>query len=182
MYNFSSLKTKSKEIEEWLVKEFSTLRTGRALPAILDNVVVESYGAKMGIRELASVSVEDVRTLRLIPWDAAQGKNIEKAVANSGLGLSVAMDDKGIRIFFPELTSERRTALVKVAKEKLESARIRLRSARDDVWQDIQNKEREKQISEDDKFRLKNEMQKIVDEANGKLESLYAAKEKEISN
>lgn len=182
MYNFSSLKTKAKEIEEWLAKEFSTLRTGRAMPAILDNVAVESYGAKMGIRELASVSVEDVRTLRVIPWDPIQSKNIEKAVANSGLGLSVAMDDKGIRIFFPELTSERRAALLKVAKEKLESGRIRLRSFRDDVWQDILRKEKAKEISEDEKFRLKNEMQKIVDEANGKLESLYAAKEKEISS
>ena len=179
-YNFTELKTKSKGIEDWLKKELSLIRTGRASPAILDSVIVESYGSKVTIRELASISAEDAKNLRVVPWDMNQSKAIEKAIAQSNLGLSVAVDDTGLRIAFPELTAERRTGLIKVAKEKLEEARVSLRTIRDDVWKDIQAKEKQGGMSEDEKFRLKNEMQKIIDGLNKILEETFGKKEREI--
>jgi ribosome recycling factor len=181
MYNFNSLKTKLDSSLQWLKKEFSVLRSGRAAPAVLDTILVNSYGSRLSIKELASVNVEDARTIRITPWDSAQIKAIETAIINSNLGLSVTTDERGLRVFFPELTSERRAALLKVAKEKLEEARIKIRAARDEIWQDINAKERAKEISEDEKFRLKDTMQKIVDEANHQAQILFEGKEKEIT-
>jgi ribosome recycling factor len=181
-YNFSPLKDRIKEVQEWLSKEFTSIRTGRATPALLDSVQVESYGARMPISQVGSISVEDPRTLRISPWDVSQVKEIEKAIIAANLGVSVSVDDKGARVFFPELTSERRTILMKLAKERLEDARVSLRKERDQVWNEIQAKEKEGGMGEDEKFRYKDEMQKYIDEANKKLEELFEKKEKEITS
>lgn len=179
-YDFKSLKEGIKNAEERLAKEFSGLRTGRAAPSLLDGILVDSYGTKMPINQLASVSIEDPRTLRIIPWNLSQAKDIEKAVVVANLGVSAAVDEKGVRIFFPELTAERRQSLLKIAKGKLEEARVALRTERDKVWSDIQEKAREGKISEDEKFRAKDEMQKLVDEGNTKFEAMMERKEKEM--
>jgi len=180
MFNFTPFKNKIKEVEEWLKKEESQIRTGRATPAILDGVKVESYGALLPVSQVGSINIEDQRSLRVTPWDISQAKAVEKAIVAANLGVSVSADDKGVKIFFPELTSERRTLLVKLAKEKLEEARKSLRMERDHVWEEIQKKEKEGGMGEDEKFRLKNEMQKIVDETNKKFDEMHARKEKEI--
>ena len=182
MFDFGELKKKVGEVEEWLKREMSSIRTGRANATILDNVKVEAYGAKMSIQELANVSVADSRSLVIAPWDANIAKDIEKAILTSNLGLSVNIGDQGIRIIFPELTSERREGLLKLAKQKLEEARISLRGLRDKTWDEIQKKEKDKEISEDNRFRLKDEMQKIVNGANEKLGEDYERKEKEIKS
>src|SRR3989344_3440320 len=111
-YNFSTLTTKAKEVHDWLAKEFGGLRSGRAAPTVLDGILVESYGTKLPIKHVATVSIEDARTLRITPFDAGAAKDIEKAIASANLGLSVSADDKGVRAHFPELTSERRTTLM----------------------------------------------------------------------
>src|SRR3989344_4120951 len=113
-YNFTPLKQKVSETEQWLVKEYQGIRTGRATPALLDSVMVESYGSKLPVNQVAAVTTEDARTLRVSPWDAAQVKQIEKAIISSNLGLSVAVDERGLRVMFPELTAERRTSLIKI--------------------------------------------------------------------
>ncbi len=179
-FSFINLKEKTLQIEEWLSKELSSIRTGRAAPAILDSVSVDAYGSRMNIRELANVSTEGDKTIRIAPWDASLGKNIEKAIISSDLGLSVATDDKGIRIIFPDLTGERREQLVKLLKTKLEEARASVRQIREKTWEEIQAQEKEGGMSEDEKFRYKDEMQKYVDETNQKLEALVERKEKEI--
>ncbi|OHA18541.1 MAG: ribosome recycling factor [Candidatus Taylorbacteria bacterium RIFCSPHIGHO2_01_FULL_46_22b] len=179
-YDFKNLKAKVTETGDWLRKEFSAIRTGRATPMILDTVLVESYGAKMKVANLASVNIEDARSLRITPYDASQIKNIEKAIVQSNLGLSVSVDDRGVRIVFPELTADRREAYIKVAKEKIEEARKHLRNARDEVWKDIQAQERDGKIREDDKFRLKDSMQKTIDDASKEFDTLLAKKEQEI--
>ncbi len=179
-YNFQELKNKSKEVEEHIKKEFSGVRTGRATPAILDSILVESYGAKVPIVQVGNVSIEDARTLRISPWDSTHNKEIEKAIIASNLGLSVVVDDSGVRVIFPELTEERRKSLIKILKEKLEEGKVRLRTARDHVWKDIQEKEKDGTIREDEKFRLKDEMQKLIDGANKNLEEQFNKKEKEI--
>jgi len=182
MFDFSELKQKSLDVEEWLSKELSAIRTGKATPTILDFVQVEAYGSKMPIRELANMVVEDAKTVRLEPWDANVGKDIEKAIVASNLGLSVAPFDKGIRIIFPELTAERREQFKKVARNKFEEGKVSLRNLRDKISKSIDEKEKAKEIGEDDKFRLKEEMQKIIDESNKKLEELVVKKEEEIKN
>lgn len=180
MFNFGELKENIKGVEEWLVKELSVIRTGKASPAILDFVLVEAYGSKMNVKELANIVVEDVKTVRIEPWDASVGKNIEKAINLSNLGLSVALFEKGLRIIFPDLTSERREQFVKVVKNKLEEARVSLRGLRDKTGRAIEEKEKAGGMGEDDKFRFKEEMQKLIDEAGKKLEALAERKEEEI--
>ncbi len=179
-YDFSNLKKREGEIEEWLRKEFSGLRTGRATPAILDSIFVESYGAKQPIKHVAAISVEDAKTILIVPWDKELIQAIEGAISSSGLGINPATSNDGIRISFPELTSERREAINKIIKAKLEEARISLRKERDEAWNNIQKDEKEGEISEDDKFRLKDELQKIIDEGNKALEDMSFNKEAEI--
>ncbi|MBI2120947.1 MAG: ribosome recycling factor [Parcubacteria group bacterium] len=180
-YDFSHFKKQLQGVEEWLGNEYLGVRTGRATPAILDGVSVEIYNARTPLKHAAAISIEDAKTLRVAPWDKTQIKAMEKAVMEANLGLSVSSDASGLRVSFPDLTSERRTALVKVTREKLEQARISVRSERDEVWSEIQAEEREGAIAEDKKFRLKDEMQKYVDAANQKLEALAVRKEEEIS-
>jgi ribosome recycling factor len=179
-YDFNPLKKKIKDLEEWLKKEQNQIRTSRATPALLDGIFVEAYGSRTPIGQIGSISVEDPRTLRLSVWDAGQIKNAEKSIVAANLGVSVAIDEKGIRISFPELTSERRKSLVKIAKEKLEHGRVTLRKLRDDTWEDIQKKEKAGGMSEDEKFRFKAEMEKLIQEANKNLDALADRKEKEI--
>ncbi len=181
-YDFKPFEKKIKEIEERFARELAGVRTGRATPAILDSIMIESYGSRMAISQVATITAEDARTLRVSPWDMQNAKEIEKAITVANLGLSVGADEKGVRVFFPELTAERRTSLLKVAKEKMEEVRTALRHARDEVWNDIQKKEKEGEMSEDEKFRNKDEMQKRVDTANLRFDEAFARKEKELSS
>ncbi|MDP4020545.1 MAG: ribosome recycling factor [Candidatus Adlerbacteria bacterium] len=181
-YDFKPFEKRIAEITDRLQKDLAGVRTGRATPSILDGVLVESYGTRMPITNVATVSVDDARTLRIVPWNMGDGKEIEKAITVANLGLSVGMDEKGVRVFFPELTSERREQLLKLAKEKVEEARTNLRSARDEVWSNIQKQEKDKKMGEDDKFRAKDDMQKRVDAAGKAFDESLARKEKEISS
>ena len=180
-YDFNIFKSKVKEIEDWLHKEYQGIRTGQATPAILDNIRVESYGQSMPINQVAGITSGGPRSLRIAPWDNSVVKAIEKAIQVANLGVSVMSDDKGVRVNFPELTSETRGMLLKLAKAKLEDARISLRSARTDVISDLDKKQKEGIIGEDDHKRHKTELQKFIDDSNLKLEEVFGKKEKEIS-
>ncbi len=179
-YNFSTFKEKLSKAEEFLSKEYRELNIGRASPAVLDGVLMDSYGSKVPLKNAASISIEDLKTLRIIPWDKNQIKEIEKAITVSNLGLSTAADDAGIRVIFPQLTTENREKLAKLLKEKLEDARITVRKEREEVWDDIQKKEKEGKLTEDEKFKGKEELQKIIDEANKRLEASFEKKQKEV--
>ncbi len=179
-YTFELFTHASKETTDWLSREYAGIRTGRASPAILDGISVESYGTMMSLKEVCSVGAEDARTLRISPWDPSQVKGIEKAIIGANLGLSVVTDDKGIRVVFPELTVERREQLIKLAKSKLEDARVAVRKGRDESMKDIDTKEKEGGMGEDEKFKLKAELQKRVDDANRMIEALYEKKETEM--
>lgn len=179
-YNFSNFKTELKKVEEFLSKEYTQLNIGRASPMVLDGVSVESYGSYVPLKNVASVSIEDPKTLRIVPWDKSQVKDIEKAIIASNLGLSVATDDLGIRVIFPQLTTETRQTLVKVLKEKLEESRITIRHERVIVLEDIEAKKKEAKLTEDEMFRAKEELQKITTEVNGNLEAIFERKEKEV--
>ncbi len=179
-YDFKPFDVKVSGAKEWLAKEYRGLRTGRASPSILDSVSVSAYGSMMPLKQVANVATEDARTLRVAPWDAALLKDIERAITAANLGVGTATDSAGIRVTFPELTGERRQEFVKLAKAKLEESRTAMRVARDETWKDVQEKERDSVLTEDDKFRLKDDLQKRVDAANEALEKLFEAKETEM--
>ncbi len=181
-YNFSPFKESLKAVEEHLKKEFTGIRTGRATPTLLDGIQVESYGARMPINQVANVMTEDARTLRITPWDMSVVKEIEKAITEANLGVSVGSDDKGVRVSFPELSGERRDSLIKIAKERLEDAKVTVRREREKVQSEIEAQEKAGEMSEDDKFKAKSEMQKFVEEANKALLETFEKKEKEIMN
>ncbi len=180
MNDNQNLKQSIKVIEEWLTKEFGGIRTGRATPSILDSVKVESYGSMMKIHEVASVATEDPRTLRISPWDAQNIKAIEKAIISSNLGVSVAVDEKGLRVSFPPMTSESRTQFSKIAKQKLEEAKIKLRAERNKIIDHMEKRKKEGELSEDTVTRQKNEVEKIIKEAGDSFEKHYQKKEAEI--
>ena len=181
-FNFSNFKIEINRIAEYLSKEYNQLNIGRASPMILDGVSVESYGSHVPLKNVASVSIEDPKTLRIMPWDKNQIKEIEKAIVSSNLGLSVAVDTIGIRVIFPQLTTETRQTLVKILKEKLEESRITVRKERERIWDEVQKLEKEGKMTEDEKFRAKEDLQKVIDEINGKLEDIFIRKEKEVLN
>ena len=181
-YDFNSIKVKLKETEEWFKNEYHSVRTGRATPFLLDSVEVKSYGSKLPLKQVAAVTIEDPRTLRITPWDKTQMKEVESAITAENLGVSINSDQIGIRVTFPELTTESRTRLIKVIKAKFEEARVTMRQARDKTWSAIQEAERAGTMAEDDKFRAKDDLQKIVDANNKTLEEIMAKKEAEILN
>lgn len=175
-YNTTVFKTELKKIEEWLSKEYSQVHTGRATPIVLDSIMVSSYGSYMPIKNVAGITIEDPKTLRVAPWDKNQIKDIESAISASNLGLSVVSDSDGVRVIFPMLTTENRTKLVKVLKEKLEDARISVRKERQNEMDKLSD------LSEDEIKRGKDDIQKAVDESNSNLEVIFAKKENEIMN
>lgn len=179
-YDFNSFKKQIAGVEEWLKKEFSAIRTGQVSPSVLDSVRVEIYGAPLAIKELASITIEGAKTIRISPWDRSQAKDIEKAIAIANLGVATAVDDMGLRVIFPDLTADRREEIVKTAKNILEEAKKQVRTHRDAVIKDLQAKEKSGGFGKDDIFRLKNDTQKMVDDANGKLEQMFEKKQKDI--
>ncbi|NNM83993.1 ribosome recycling factor [Candidatus Parcubacteria bacterium] len=180
-YDFSELKTRVKETEEWLTRELSGVRTGRATPTLLDTVKPEAYGTRTPLRELGSVSVEDARTLRVVPWDHGLVKAIEKGITDADLGVGVSTDDQGLRVSFPELTSERREQLMKLAGDKTEQAKVTLRSHRTDALKALENAAKEGGIGKDEIARLKVEIQKLIDAGNESLANVLERKEEEIA-
>lgn len=130
------------------------------------------------IKNIASINIEDAKTLRIIPWDKSAIKEIEKGIMTSDLGLSTSVDSDGIRVIFPMLTTENRQKLVKVLKEKLEDARISVRKVREEMLSQV----KEDKLPEDDERRIKEELQKIVDETNKSLENAFNKKEIEVMN
>ena len=180
-YDFSKLKTQITETEEWLARELSGVRTGRATPTLLDAVKPEAYGTRTPLKELASVSTEDARTLRVIPWDKTLLKVIEKGITDADLGVGVSTDEQGLRVSFPELTSERRTQLTKIASDKTEQAKVTLRSHRTDALKALEAAEKAGGMGEDEVKRLKTEIQKYIDAGNDALAKILDRKEAEIA-
>jgi ribosome recycling factor len=181
MYDFSKLKAAIKEGEEYLSRELSGVRTGRATPTLLDSVKPEAYGTRTPLTQLANISTEDARTLRVIPWDKSLAKDIERAIVEADLGVGTAVDDAGLRVTFPELTGERRAQLTRLTGEKLEAAKVSLRSHRTDAIKEIEKQEKEGGMGKDEAKRLKDEVQKMIDASTEALVALAKKKEAEIA-
>lgn len=175
-----TISEKLQEVTAWLQKEFSSIRTGQASPMLLDGVRVESYGTYMPINQVGSINIEDARTLRISVWDKQAVSAIERAIQEANLGISTVADSDGVRVIFPELTSERRVQLLKLAKSKLEDARISVRAVRDEIMKTIDKQQKDGEISEDDKFTQRETIQAKVDASNRALETLFIQKEAEL--
>lgn len=178
---FKEYKNKIEEIKNWTQKEFGGIRTGAASIAILDNVSIQAYGSFMPINQLANLGVQDSKTILVTPFDKSISKDIERGLADANLGLSIAGTSDGVRLSFPDLTSERRVMLLKLAKEKLEDGKISIRKERDDIWKEIQQKEKDGEIGEDEKFSAKEQMEEITKNGSEQLDKIYTNKEEEIS-
>ncbi len=174
-YNFTAFNTQVKTIETWLHNEFGNIRTGRASISFLDQVRVEAYGEMSPLANVASVGIEDAKTIKISPWDTSLIRAIEKGITAADLGVSTAVDSAGIRVIFPDLTGERRQQLAKLAKTKLEDAKVQLRQARAEVNDDM------KDMTEDDIARTKKELEALMITATSSLDSIYAKKETEIT-
>ncbi len=180
MYNVKSTKPEFDHILEFFKEDIASIRTGRATPALVEDLSVEAYGQRMKVNELASMSVPEPRTLAIQPWDKSVVEAISNAIRKSDIGLQPIVDGDIIRLNIPSLTEERRKEFIKVLKHKTEESKIKIRKIREDIISKLHVMEKAKELREDDMFSAKEELQKIVDEYNHKLEELEKKKETEL--
>ena len=164
----------------FLEKELDKIRTSRATPSLVEDIQVTAFGSNFTLNALASISCPEPNQIVIQPWDPSYIEPIQTAVANSGLGMSSSVDKNLIRLSLPMLTEEYRKSLVKVLNQKAEEGRQTLRHWREDAWNKIQKAEKEGALSEDDKFRGKEELQKLIDEYQKKIKELVERKEREL--
>lgn len=160
--------------------EIGKLRTGRANPLMVENLQVDYYGAKSPLKQVASITIPEPRLIVIQPWNPDNLVDIEKAVTEANLGLNPTNDGQVIRIAVPPLNEERRKDLVKILGKYAEEARVAVRQAREDAWDEIQEAVKSGKLAEDDKFRGKEKLQKSIDEYNDKIENIREKKEKEV--
>ena len=165
---------------EALQKAFSKIRTGRAHPSLLDQITVTYYGQDSQLSQVANVSVEDARTLKVVPWEKNMVQAIEKAIMSSGLGLNPATQGTVIRIPLPALTEERRRDLVKIVKNEAEQGRVAIRNIRRDANAAIKDALKEKVISEDDARQAEEKIQKLTDQYIKEVEKHLEEKEADL--
>jgi len=172
---------KLKKAVEAVTRELSEIRTGRASPAIVEGLHIDYYGTPTMLKQLASISAPDAHLLMIQPWDMSVIPEVEKAIMKSNLGITPSNDGKVIRLSVPQLSKERRQELVKVVHKMIEEGRISLRTVRRDAKEHIEKLEKDKMISEDDKFKSIDDLQKIVDKYIAKVEEILKNKEKELA-
>lgn len=176
----SSHKENFEKAMEHFHHELSSVRTGRANPALLSTVMVESYGSKVPIQQVANITVSDAKTLTISPWDKGQIGEIEKGIMAANLGFTPGNDGNVIRINLPPLTEDRRKEMVKLVGQIAENAKIGIRQVREDILKAVKREEGEGNISKDDVSYAQKKVQDIVDDYNGQVKSIAAEKEKEL--
>lgn len=176
-----SVEEKMKKTIEAVAREFSEVRTGRAHPGLVEGLHIDYYGAPTLLKQLASISVPDAHLITIQPWDISIIPEVEKAILKSSLGVNPSNDGKLIRLAIPPLSQERREDLVKVVHKMAEEGRVSLRTIRRDAKEALEKLEKDKAISEDDKFRSIDELQKLIDKYTAKIDEILKVKEKEIT-
>jgi len=160
--------------------EFSTVRTGRASPHLLDRIDVDYYGANTPLRQLANISASEARLLTVTPYDKSSIKAIEKSIMESDIGLTPSNDGSVIRLTIPELTEERRKELVRVVHGIAEEGRVAIRNVRRDIMHDLRELKKEGEVGEDEERRAEIELQKLTDKHTSDIDSFLSGKEEEI--
>lgn len=173
-------KEKMKKTEDFVHHEFSGVRTGKASPALVENIPVEVYGSQMRIRELAGITTPEPRVILIQPWDFNSLHPIEKGIQKSNLGINPAIDKKVIRVVLPELSQERRVEFTKVVRKMAEEGRVAVRHVRREAIEHLKLESKNGTITEDQDKVAEREMQKLTDEYIAKIDAHLAAKEKEI--
>ncbi|MCL4208316.1 ribosome recycling factor [Patescibacteria group bacterium] len=180
MYNFSDVTQKFEKTIAHLQQELGSLRTGKATPSLLDSVLVDAYGTKMRVNELANVSAPDPNMLIVSPWDKSLLETLEKSIASASLNLNPIVDGDMIRIVVPALTEERRKEMVKVLHQKIEGGKVMLRNIRTDAKKEIEDQDGSEGVSEDDIKAEIEELDKMVKEYMVKLDELAKKKETDL--
>jgi len=178
--SLSNIKERMAKALEHLKQELSAIRGGRANPSIIENIKVEAYGSQMDLRDVGSISAQDASLLVVSVWDPSNVDAVIKAIRDSNRGLNPVADGGAVRIPLPPLTEERRKELVRTVHDKAESARVAIRNVRREAIEDLERQKESKEISEDDLFRGKEDIQKITDSISSELELFVKAKEEEI--
>ena len=173
---------KMKVAFEAVQRQFSTIRTGRAHPSIVESIKVDYYGVQTPIKQLGSITTPEPRMLVISPWDRSSLQLIEKAIQISDLGVSPVNDGKVIRLGMPQLTTERREEMIKVLHKIAEEGKVSIRTARHTANEDSVKFEKDGKLTEDEKFAAKDRVQKLTDSYTGKIDTLLADKVKEIMN
>jgi len=168
------------KVVNFLDRELAKIRTGRASPSLVEDVVVECFGQKFPLKQLSIISIPETRQILIQPWDRSYIEGIVKALSETGIGANPVVDKETIRINLPPLSEDYRKNLLHLVSEKQETAKRTIRKWREAAWDEIQEGFREGKIREDDKFRAKDELQELVDEYNEKIEKMGEKKEKEI--
>ncbi|HTX57018.1 MAG TPA: ribosome recycling factor [Candidatus Acidoferrales bacterium] len=177
---FKDLEGKMSKCVEATRAEFASIRTGRATPALLDRLHVEAYGASVPLKQVAGVSTPDARTLVITAFDKGVVGEIRKAIEKSDLGITPNVDGTTIRLTIPPLNEERRKDLVKVIKKKAEDGKVAVRNVRHKAHDDLKNQLKKHDITEDDNKRMQDQLQKLTDRFIKEIDSLVAAKEKDV--
>ncbi len=164
----------------FLEKELQGIRSSRASPSLVEDIEVECFGQKFPLKQLAAISITSPREILIQPWDSSYIEGIVKALEKKPLGFSIAVEKNSVRINLPSLSQEFRESLLKIVSQKREQARQTVRRWREEAWGEIQEKFREGKISEDHKYKAKNELQKMIDEYNEKIDEMAERKKKEI--
>lgn len=178
------LKPMSEGVEkaiEHLKTELSNIHTGRANVSLISDVLVDAYGTKQQLKQVANITITDPRSMAVQPWDKGNSVQIESALRDSGLGFGVVNAGDVIRVSIPVLTQERRDQYAKLAKEKAEEAKITVRNARQSVWDEAKKAKASSEISEDEMYYREGEIQKLVEVKNKEIDELLAAKERELA-
>ncbi len=165
----------------FLESEFNKIRTSRATPSLVEDVVADCFGQKFPLKQLAAISIPEAKQILIQPWDKSYIEGIVQALGKTGIGANPIVDKETIRINLPPLNEEYRKNLTRMVSEKEEQSRRTVRKWREEAWSEIQDKTKEGEIREDDKFRAKEELQKVVDEYNKKIEELGKRKKEEIT-
>lgn len=160
--------------------ELNAIRTGRASPSLVESLMVESYGLQTPLKNIASITVPDAKSLAIQPWDRSLLSAIEKAVQASSIGIQPVNDGVYIRLNMPPLNEERRKELVKMVKSQAESAKVRIRNVREEIWKEVVRGVKEKQLTDDEKYEAEKELKKTIDGFNAKIEEFLKSKEAEI--
>jgi ribosome recycling factor len=171
---------KLKKTIDFVLREFSEVRTGRANPGIVEGLHIDYYGTPTMLKQLASISVPDPHMLVIQPWDPTAIVEIEKAILKSNLGLNPSNDGKLIRLAVPALSQERRQEMVKIVHKKAEDGKVSVRTIRHEAKTHLEKLEKDKAITEDDKFRGIDEVQKLVDKSIVRIDEILKGKEKEV--
>jgi ribosome recycling factor len=169
-----------KQSVEATAKEFATIRTGRANPALLDRIEVQAYGSALPLNQVATISAPEPRLLVIAPWDKSLVAEIRKAITSSDLGLNPVVDGAVLKVPLPQLTEERRQEMAKLVARKTEEGKVAVRNIRRDAIEELRRLEKAHEIGEDDLHRIRNQIQEVTDKHIEELDRLHDAKVKEI--